>query len=339
MKKILLASILASMFGLAQAQVSVYGVVDAGIQSYKDGSTRVTRAADNLLATSRLGFKGSEDLGSGFKANFQLEGQLNPSSGSIGSTTVATNEIFNREAWLGLSHTTFGEVRLGRTDMTMTGEMDSMVWQAGNFALMPVNGTSVELGSDQKNVIKYISPRIAGFSAQVARASDAVGATSHAGTTQNAVSVDYAAGNFKAGLGRQVNDGAGAARKDSTSFGVGYDFGVVAVGAAYARGDNSTTADVTSDAGVLSAKVPLSHGLNAHAVYSFTKNGAQATDNRGRGYTLALTKDYSKRTTVYAAYTAVTNQANSSMTMVGATAPSAAGVDTAGLSVGIKHSF
>lgn len=339
MKKILLASILASTFGLAQAQVSVYGVVDAGVQSYKDGSTRVTRAADNLFATSRLGFRGAEDLGSGFKANFQLEGQVNPSSGSIGSTTVATNEVFNREAWVGLSHGTFGEVRLGRTDMTMASEMDSMVWQAGNFALMPVNGTTVELGTDQKNTVKYISPRIAGFSVQAARANDAVGSTTSANAQQNSFSVDYAAGKLRAGVAHQKNDGVGVAKKDATSVGVGYDFGVVALGAAYVRGDNSTTADVTSDAGVISAKVPLSNGLNAHAVYGFTKNGSQATDNRGRGYTLALTKDYSKRTTVYAAYTAVTNQANSSMTMTGASAPSAAGIDTAGLSVGIRHSF
>lgn len=341
MKKLAIATALALSSVVASAQVSVYGVLDTSVQSFNSGKETVTRVQDNLFNTSRLGFKGSEDLGRGLKANFQLEGQLNPGVGSIGSTTVATNEIFNREAWVGLSGA-FGEFRLGRTDMTESGELDIRMSQAGNFGLHAVNGSGIELGTDQKNVFKYISPRVAGVSLQLANASNTHGSTTDAQTSQNSVSLDYLSpnGKLKAGIAYQKNDGATkAAEKHATSIGAAYDFGVASVGVAYVEGDNSTTAEVLSKSTVISAKMPLAQGFAVHGVYAQTIAGASATANKGESYTALVTKEFSKRTTVYAAYTSINNQANSSMSIYGAGAPSAAGLDTSGVSFGISHKF
>ena len=176
MKKLVIATVMSLSSVMALAQVSVYGVIDTSVQSFNSGKETLTRMQDNVFNTSRLGFKGSEDIGYGLKANFQLEGQINPSAGSLGSTTIATNEVFNREAWVGVSGS-FGEIRLGKTDMTESGELDVRMSQAGNFGLHPINGSGIELGTDQKNVIKYISPRIAGLSLQLANATNTNGAT------------------------------------------------------------------------------------------------------------------------------------------------------------------
>jgi hypothetical protein len=73
-------------------------------------------------------------------------------------------------------------------------------------------------------------------------------------------------------------------------------------------------------------------------VYAVTKDGTQATAGEGKGYTVAVTKALSKRTTVYAAYTAITNQANATMSMVGTTAGTA-GLDPKATTVGISHTF
>jgi len=341
MKKLAIATVIALASAAASAQVSVYGVLDTSVQSFNTGKETVTRMQDNLFNTSRLGFKGSEELSNGLKINFQLEGQLNPGVGSVGSTTVATNEFFNREAWVGLSGG-FGEFRFGRTDMTESGELDVRMSQAGNFGLHAVNGTGVELGTDQKNVIKYISPRIAGLSLQLANASNVHNAVTDSQATQNSVSLDYLSpnGKFKAGVAYQKNDGATkAAEKYATSVGAAYDFGQVSIGLAHVEGDNSTTAEVLSKSTVVSAKVPLAQGFAVHGVYAQSIDGAKTSANKGESYTALVTKEFSKRTTVYAAYTAINNQANSSMSMYGAGAPSATGLDTSGVSIGISHKF
>lgn len=339
MKKFLALGLLASIMSLAQAQVTVYGVVDGGVQRFNNGTTSVTRAADGLFATNRLGFRGREDLGNGMHASFQLEAQLTPSNGAVGSPTVAANEFFNREAWVGIGSRTLGELRFGRTDMTNGSEMDTLIWQAGNFSLHSTNGSGIELGTDQKSTVKWISPRTQGFQLQLARANNANGAVADAGNTQNGVSLDYVKGPFKAGVGHHTQAGVGVARRTATSWAVGYDFKVAALGVAYVTGDNSTTADVTSTAGIASVKVPVSPGWNLHGAYAWTKNGAVAVGNQGRGYTAMITRDLSRRTNLYAAWSRVDNDAGSRMGMPGVTAPAVAGLDTSSFGVGVAHRF
>lgn len=339
MRKTAISIALAAVATAASAQsVTIYGVMDTAVQSYDNGTSKYTRAADNLYGTSRLGFKATEHLGNGLYAGFNLEGQVNPSIGSMGSTTVASNEIFNREANVFLSGT-FGEIRMGRTDVSRASEMDSLVNKSGNFGLSVTPGTAVEMGADQKNVIKYISPKFAGAWVELGQTTNSSGATTDAGTDQTGASISYSANGLALGLGYHKTDGAGVAKKDSTAAAIGYDFGVAAVGVNYVTADNSATADVTSKSTVARLTVPLSGGLTAHAIYAIGEDGSQTSGNKGTGYTMMLTKAMSKRTTLYAAYTSVDNEANSSMSMTGVTAPASAGLDTKAMTLGISHSF
>lgn len=336
MKKLLTAVLLASATA-ASAQVAVYGIVDTAVQNYDGGASKLTRANDNLLATSRLGFKGEENLGGGLRAVFTLEGKLTPSTGTFGSTT--TNQVFDREATVGLAGG-FGEIRVGRQDVSYAQDIDTGLSQAGNFGNFAVNGTDFQLGADQSSVIKYTTPAFAGFTAQVGRATNAAGTTTDANADQTSYHVKFEQGAFKAHVGYQKTDAATAvAERDFTAYGVSYDLGVAAVSYVYGEGDVSTTGTVKSKGHVASVKVPLANGFAAHGVYAIAKDGAQAADGQGKGYTVALTKALSKRTTVYGAYTAVDNEASSSMTMTGATAPTAAGLDTKAITVGVNHSF
>jgi len=326
----------------AQAKTSApvlnfYGMVDAGVQSYDSGTETLIRAGESGLSTSRLGFRGnSPDLG-GIQFNFTLEGALKPQTGTLGSSTT-TGQVFTREAWVGVSGNA-GEIRLGTTDMSMAGEIDTLTHQFRNFTNFPVNGTALEIGTDASNVIKYISPVFNGLQLQAGYAGNSTSATTDAKSDITSGSLTYSAGDAKLGVGYATKKAATSVGEiDAKSIGGSYNFGKVAVSAAYIYGDNSTTSTVKSTANVYSVRVPLENGLSAHGVYAATKDGAQTTANEGTGYTLGLTKIFAPGASVYAAYSRVDNDTNSTMYLNGMTAPSA-GKDPSLVTIGINYQF
>lgn len=340
MKKLAIAAALAAFSLPVMAQnVSISGVIDTAVQNFDGGASSLTRMQDNVLSTSKLTFKGSEDLGGGLKAVFTLESTLRPTSGSSGSTST-TGQLFDREATVGLAGS-FGEIRVGRQDVTLAQDVDFLTSQAQNFGFHAINGTGVELGFDQNNVVKYTTPSFGGFSAQLGYASgNNSGATSDNQADQQGVFLRYRGDRLKAQVGYQKNDGTTkAAQRDFTAAGVSYDFGFASVGVSHAEGDVSTTGSVTSKSSTASVRVPLSNGVSLLGVYAIAEDGTQSSNGKGTGYTVGLTKDLSKRTTLYAAYNTVDNEANSSMWMFGSTAPTSAGLDTSVSMVGIKHVF
>jgi predicted porin len=126
MKKLLIASAaLAMVVGTAQAQsVTLYGSIDTGYSSVesKTATTKTTNAgiANSSDVSSRWGIRGSEDLGGGMKANFNVEtsigagsnGALNSNTDATGAWTHATN-VGNRAMWAGFSTAGGLEVRGG----------------------------------------------------------------------------------------------------------------------------------------------------------------------------------------------------------------------------------
>jgi predicted porin len=112
MKKALLAlAVLAAFAGTASAQtnVTMYGVLDMALQHENDGVNSTTALDSGIQSGSRLGFKGTEDLGGGLKANFDLEAGVNADTGTSSQGGI----LFGRQAWVGLSGG-FGSLRLGR---------------------------------------------------------------------------------------------------------------------------------------------------------------------------------------------------------------------------------
>lgn len=133
MKKSLIAFAIFGAFAAsasAQSSVTLYGIIDAAVvhkttQTVAGGTGTLE---SGFLGTSRWGIKGSEDLGGGLKANFNLEGTLANDTGAVGagfdtaaggsplSQAGATNSVFDRLSWVGLSGG-FGEVTMGRNNM------------------------------------------------------------------------------------------------------------------------------------------------------------------------------------------------------------------------------
>lgn len=179
MKKslIALAAVAASGAAMAQSSVTLYGVVDTSV-GYVKGEESVSGLLNSGNATSRLGFRGVEDLGNGLKAEFVLEGEVQPDDGTAGGFN------FKRQSTVGLAGE-FGQVRLGRAltasynavsryDVFGTvGLGASRMWNGDAFAA-DINDTiggvdvkgSVNFGAYQNranNMVSYISPSFAGF--------------------------------------------------------------------------------------------------------------------------------------------------------------------------------
>jgi general bacterial porin, GBP family len=343
MKKLLIASAaLAMVAGTAQAQssVTVYGVLDVNYSSQnvnKAGAQTIQN--DNALNTGRLGFKGTEDLGSGLKAEFQLEAKLSASTGALGAASTS-NEVFNREAWVGLSDAKLGSVRLGTTDVTSAQSIDSTVGQAGNLS----DATS-NIGTDKNKSIRYTTPTWNGLTAQVGHSNEAAVASSTTGvqteaTTAKSITsafVGYEAGNFGVYVGQSEQKQTATYNQKETAYGVKYNFGFATVGAYQSKQDatENTGRELTQTRVSVAAPVKaLGGGVTAHAVYfkDSTANNSSiivATDavQAVDGYKLALTKAFSKRTTGYVAYI---DQKDAS---------SATTNDTKTYVVGVAHTF
>ncbi|MBC3930949.1 porin [Undibacterium curvum] len=192
MKKSVLALAVLGMFASAaqaQSSVTLYGIIDAAAvyntNQAANGGGKFSVDAGQLL-TSRWGIKGSEDLGGGLKANFNLEGTLANDTGAAGagfggnSFTQAGNNtsLFDRLSWVGISGD-FGAVTLGRNNILgvdSVGLADPMsLAHAGTnpnimFSGMNSGGFYGGFGTNQggsalrqNNSIKYVSPIMSGF--------------------------------------------------------------------------------------------------------------------------------------------------------------------------------
>jgi len=213
MKKSLLAlAAMGAFTGAAQAQssVTVYGIIDVGYlatrgtegrnstaasstaSAYTNGGTLNTSAFNaSNLSTSRLGFRGVEDLGSGMKASFVAEigltpasngfsGSTNASSTAMGSTYVNNSAVLdNRQTYAGLSMNRIGEARIGRqytpvheaVGATNLGGANNMV---GDVVYTGGNSTATRTLSAQindnyqiraANALRVATENISGFQA------------------------------------------------------------------------------------------------------------------------------------------------------------------------------
>ncbi|KLN56389.1 porin [Variovorax paradoxus] len=143
-KKTLAAAAAALVAGhcLAQSSLTLFGVVDAGVSHYRTTSSSWNplrpaelRQSQTVLspsgnASSRLGFRGTEDLGGGLAASFWLEAPLNNDTGG----GIAN---FGRRSTLSLSGP-FGELRLGR-------DYTASFWNDAVFDPFSVNGVGTNL--------------------------------------------------------------------------------------------------------------------------------------------------------------------------------------------------
>lgn len=169
----------------AQSSVTLYGLIDGGLRYQSvslangDGATNFG-GAYGVQSGNRFGLRGSEDLGNGNRATFQLENGFDLGNG----TSQQGGRMFGRQAWFGLQNTAWGDVRLGRmTNLAsdwLVGAVDPFAAGFGqlNMGHAFTSGNTLRLD----NTLMYRSPVMNGFQAGLGY-SFATGLTSNGGTT------------------------------------------------------------------------------------------------------------------------------------------------------------
>jgi len=183
MKKSLLAvAALTAFAGAAQAQssVTVYGVIDMGLiggNANTNGSTATTKTSGAGVitggeSTSRIGFKGTEDLGGGVSAFFTIENKLDPDS----STLISTS----RQAFVGLKKNGIGSASIGAQntpiyDAVLATDPSGVNNMAGNLVTLSKKGDQTEQAASSgvatnaayatrlSNTVVFKSETFAGF--------------------------------------------------------------------------------------------------------------------------------------------------------------------------------
>ena len=320
-RSLLLAALstLAAGSALAQSNVTIYGRLNETVERVKVGDTSTTVLNDNA---SRLGFKGTEDLGGGLKANFLIEHRFNADTGT------ANGDFWSGDSWVGLS-SGFGDLRLGRmTSGAYFATADYVSYHNHD------TGTSADalysLGFQSwrtNNKISYTTPSLAGATVELQ-----YGLRESTTTGNNAVdlAVNYGIGDLALGAGytKVGQDKQFAIRGQ-------YTVGAFTVGGYIQRTMLEDAATVFgagfSDGKATIARLSAMYALGAsefHANVGLAGKVDGVSETDAKQFTLGYNYNLSKRTKAYTYYTKL--DAKDATPYAG---------DFSSIAVGIRHNF
>jgi predicted porin len=356
MKKKLVAVAVAGVLGAplaAHAQtanVTLYGRLNIDLEFVNgrqaDGSNpTVSRLSSN---SSRLGVRGTESLGGGLSAIFQIESNISGDTGNSPTSSFASRETFVgfQGNWgtfkmgkflmpLDDMHPIFGNVPTYTTSILSTADL----WAQGTLS-KGAGGFDARLG----NSLRYDSPSFNGltFSGQIALrdSSGNADASDSAGDNGNHVqelrhayawgaNAIYNNGPIQVGVAAEGNQKVRGPDINDYDFTVtgGYNFGVVRVAAVYERLKYDTpSGDLKRDFWGISGTIPMGPGT-WYAFYGRAGDGkgsaadgtrvgqlAKGSDTAANQWEISYTYPFSKRTQVYAGYVKLDNDCNASYT-------------------------
>ncbi|MYM24912.1 porin [Duganella sp. FT135W] len=312
----------------AQSSLTVYGVADAGLVLEHGGdSGAVQKIGSGVASSSRLGFKGREDLGGGTALTFVLENGYSIDTGA----TKQNGALFGRQALLCVSGEA-GSFSIGRQYTPFYKALNNV---ADPFATgMAGNTQNIFDGTTRiDNTVEYITPRVAGFAADVQ-----YGFGETAGDSSKSRSIG-ASGSYEQGaltvvLAHQQRDNpAGTAHSHNTMLAARYRFGAITGHTALARNRDLLGIESRDALLGMTAQFSATDKLLFSLIDHHDKSAAQQHARQAAiGYSHAL----SRRTDLYAAYGHIRNS-NGALFRVGTAADSGSG--TTGVNLGVRHVF
>lgn len=338
---------LASSAVFAADNVTIYGRMDLGYlnQSGNSGGVQNVNSkgsiASGLQSGSRIGFKGSEDLGNGLKAIFQAEFGTAIDQTSATSTAATWT---NRNSYVGLTGG-FGTVVGGRLDGVRYGifnKYDAFAGgTVGNFTQMTGQVDRAD------NAIAYISPNFNGFTATLAYATNIAG-PENAGNRNdlrlNTLMVNYENGPLSLTADyetvKSVEETAANVDVKVTTLAGSYNFGVVKLSALWDRHEADVGSVNTVDYRdwFISALAPIGNtGFTLKATYGKVDDKLAANAD-GTKFGLGVDYALSKRTNLYADFGKISNK-NGAMYQVSAAANANGNNGVRGFDIGIAHKF
>ncbi|SCK28600.1 porin [Vogesella sp. LIG4] len=355
-KKLLAVAVAASAIApYALADVTIYGTINESIESVQANGAAgagknlgtIGRVSSNV---SKLGFKGTDDLGNGLKGIWQIEQEVSVDDGGSRKGVFAS-----RNSFVGLNGQ-FGTFLMGNNDTVYKSLVKAAAVNPMGDSIADVcTSAAVFCRGDARlqNSVHYVSPVFAGLQAGVSYGFDELraapsGSTSATDKSIWSYAVAYNYGAFNAGLGYDYRTQAKAVAGDlqldqsflkamasylfetNTKVGIGFE---------QEKDQVHNASDKKQNAWQISAEQKFGNfGVNlAYSKLDESKGGAK---DGATQWTLGSTYDLSKRTQVYAYYTRIDNQDNATRTFGNAGLSGiAAGSNPTGVGAGMKVSF
>lgn len=341
MKKHALCTALATLAcGAAHAQsnVTVYGLVDAGFAYERNSRTgqEVKAIQSGMFSSSRLGFRGTEELGNGYKALWVIETGVLIDTGN----PQHPNNPWGRQSYVALNGP-FGTLGLGRQYAPEDGinaKYDpfehGLAGQAGN--LMKA------MAIRANNSVKYVSPRVAGFTATAVYGFGEVDGDTRAGRYM-AGALEYDKGPLSVGASfENMRDVADTVSGRKYQLGASYDFAVLKL-FAMVQADRDVdgarpTRNADSNQYLLGLTAPV--GQSGRVLLSaIREDDKDAADRDATLWAVGYVHALSKRTDLYAAYARLDNDNGAAFALGnGQNAAIVAAADRA-VNLGIRHRF
>lgn len=355
----------------AQSSITLFGIADASLQRISHGGTgsKMTRLHNSGESSSRLGFRGTEDLGSGLAASFWLEAAVNNDSGT-GTASNANNQVtgaapalaggqglmFNRRSTVSLAGA-FGEVRLGR-------DYTPQFWNLGVFDPFGTNGIGTNQMANSitlppaaggaginiltavraSNTIGYFLPgNLSGLYGQAQlylgeNASNVAAPASSSDGSGWGVRIGYQAGALNVAAATSRTRAAATGDFTQSNLAGSWNFGVATLMGQVSRDEVGAPTNVSGRGYLLGGLVPVGPGTIKVAFSQYTTDAAVTTP-RARKLAVGYVHNFSKRTAVYGTYARVNNSDGSNMPVVPGTGVSGANASSSGLELGVRHAF
>ena len=313
-------SVLAAGSALAQSSVTIYGRLNLSAEQQKNVNAVGTQSVLQNSA-SRIGFKGTEDLGGGLKAGFQIEHGFNADTGTAGAS------FWGRQSEVNLSGA-FGKIRLGNF-------ISEAYFATTDYISMHNHDT----GTSENKLYAYVgrnTNKIAYRTPELVKGLTLEGAVSAGEGGGRVKSYDWAAnwnlGALQLGAGYEKN---GSAKQFAVR--ALYAMGPVVLGAYFQDDTNGYGAGLGSRK---SYRVSAAYNVGKsefHLNYGMADDYSKRANSDASQWTAGYNYNLSKRTKVYAFYTAVDNGAG--LSYFGATNSRGQVLDSNILAVGVRHNF
>ncbi len=335
-KRLAIAVIAAApLLAAAQSNVTIYGVLDAALSKEDTGAPGgklPVQLNSGNQSSSRFGFRGTEDLGGGLKAIYNLE------AGYALDTGVGDSALFGRRSVVGLE-SEYGTITLGREYSpvaAIAGATDPLGqgFYGSNLSAFSAGRLTRRLS----NSVNYKSNVYSGFSA-LAAYSAGEKTTGPSGNLRG-VGLQYADGGLYIGGAYHEYERLATGNDKEYTIGAAYKFGDIEVKGGYLVADPTGANNKFEQ-----YNIGATYTMAANKFFvSFQQNKIEAGGAKGNALALAYTYNLSKRTNLYASYAKLDNNnsgvfgLNSSSTNI--TPPTTApGSDPSALTLGIRHAF
>lgn len=334
-----------SLAASAQSSITLFGIVDVNGRYVKNSDLPSNMTMNNSgLSSGRFGFRGTEDLGGGLRAEFWLESDLYADTG----TTNANGKFFQRRSTVSLAGG-FGELRLGR-DFTPAAQNPTkfdpfnVIGLANSNIISRLPGTfSNYYRSD--NAIQYFTPKWAGFQAEVMYALDEDPVSSAGRHFGSRLTYDNGPLNLALTYGSTDVNAAGTKLKQYGA-GASYDFGFAKLMGYFQRedlpyGTYGTRIAGSEDRWQVGLTVPVgANYIRASYVRTDSRRGPVAFNGSDANrYAIGYVHNLSRRTALYGTLARVTNKGGANFSLNGGTTGLAAGGSSTGAEFGMRHSF